>query len=328
VVARLSPSDEVEAPQQQLNLHPQNDFCPGGTMFREEKPALKPCAFLLLALACAVAGAAQSAPRMGADQPKPAGVITAQYVETGLFCLSGGGGNSVLRLSGMGLLLVDGKTAGNYDELRQRVKKISNQVVRVVVNTSHYEDHTGTNAKFLADKTPVLGQQNEKQILASYISPGEKIAPPSNTYDHDQTLHFELVEVQLLHPGNARTSGDTVVYFPDKKAVALGDLYSSAPDPDYSAGGSLLGWGPALGEVLKLDFTVAVPGNGPLVSRADVEAFKTKVDTLVSRAAQLVKSGVAKDQLMTQLKTDDLGWKLNFSPEQVDGFYAELSKAK
>jgi len=297
-------------------------------MFREEKPALKPCAFLLLALAYAVAGAAQSAPSAAAEQPKVPGVITPHYVRTGLYYLSGGGGNSVVRLSAVGLLVVDGKNADSYDELRLRLKKISNQVVRVVVNTSHYEDHTGTNAKFLADKTPVLGQQNEQQILAAYTSSGEKVALPSNTYDQGQTLHFGLVEAQLMHLGNARTNADTVVYFADEKAIALGDLYSTAPDPDYSAGGSLVGWGPVLGEVLKLDFTVAVPGNGPLVSRADVEAFKTKLDTLVSRAAQLVKGGVSKDQLMAQLKTDDLGWRLNFSPEQVDGFYAELSKAK
>jgi glyoxylase-like metal-dependent hydrolase (beta-lactamase superfamily II) len=264
----------------------------------------------------------------GTEQPMVPGVITPHYIRTGLYYLSGGGGNSVLRLSGVGLLLVDGKTAGNYDELRLRLKKISNQVIRVVINTSHYQDHTGTNAKFLADKAPVLGQQNEKQILASYTSSGEIIAPPSNTYDHDQTLHLGLVEAQLLHLGNARTSADTVVYFADEKTVALGDIFSAAPNPDYSAGGSLVGWGPVLGEVLKLDFNVAVPGNGPLVPRSAVEALKTKIDTLVSRATQLVKNGATKDQLMTQLKTDDLGWSLSFSPEQVSGFYAELSRTK
>lgn len=34
--------------------------------------------------------------------------------------------------------------------------------------------------------------------------------------------------------------------------------------------------------------------------------FKTKIDTLVSRATVLVKKGVPEDQLMAQLKTDDL----------------------
>ena len=37
--------------------------------------------------------------------------------------------------------------------------------------------------------------------------------------------------------------------------------------------------------------------------------------------------GTAKDQLMAQLKTDDLGWRFDFTKEQVDGFYAELSRA-
>ena len=56
-----------------------------------------------------------------------------------------------------------------------------------------------------------------------------------------------------------------------------------------------------------------------------LEAFKTRIDTLVSRATVLVKNGVPKDQLMAQLKTDDLGWHLSFSGEQFESFYAELS---
>ena len=31
---------------------------------------------------------------------------------------------------------------------------------------------------------------------------------------------------------------------------------------------------------------------------------------------------------MAQLKTDDLGWQLKFTSDQLDGFYAELSLAK
>jgi cyclase len=297
-------------------------------MFKETMPASKLCTIALLALAGAITGSAQSAAVAGKEPPKIPGVLTAHYVRTGLYYLSGGGGNSVLRLSGDGLLLVDGKQAVNYDELRLRVKKISDQPIRLVINTDHNEDHTGTNTKFLADQTPVLGQQNEKLILTTYNPSSGKIASPSATYDQDQTLHFGPVQVQLLHFGNARTSADTVVYFPDLKAVAVGDLYASTPDPDYSAGGSLVGWGPVLAEILKLDFNVAVPGKGAAISRSDLESFKAKIDTLVSRAAQLVENGVGKDQLLSQLNTNDLGWKLNFSGEQLDGFYAELSRTK
>jgi hypothetical protein len=74
--------------------------------------------------------------------------------------------------------------------------------------------------------------------------------------------------------------------------------------------------------------SAAVPGEGQHISRADLESFKTKIDTLVSRATKLVKAGVQEDQLMSQLKTDDLGWKLNFSQEQIYEFYAELSRVR
>ena len=74
--------------------------------------------------------------------------------------------------------------------------------------------------------------------------------------------------------------------------VAVGDLFTAnTPDPDFASGGSLVGWGPVLAQILKLDFDVVAPSTGPMATRADLEAFKTKIDTLVSRAAGLVKKG-------------------------------------
>lgn len=148
------------------------------------------------------------------------------------------------------------------------------------------------------------------------------------TYAQDYRIHLGGVDAQVMHFGNAHTNSDTVVYFPNLRVVAVGDLFASTPNPNYSAGGSLVGWGPVLGQVLKLDFDVVVPGTGPTVTRSDLEAFKTKIDTLVSRATALVDKGVSRDQLMAQLQTDDLGWHLAFTPEQIDHFYAELSRTE
>ena len=132
-----------------------------------------------------------------------------------------------------------------------------------------------------------------------------------------------------MHFGNAQTNDDAVVYFPNLKVVAVGDLFTpGTPEPDFAGGGSLVDWSPVLEQVLTLDFDLVVPSQGPPVARADLEAFKTKIDTLVSRAAALVKKGVAKDQLMAQLKTDDLGWRFSFAGDQLDRFYADLSRAR
>jgi len=105
--------------------------------------------------------------------------------------------------------------------------------------------------------------------------------------------------------------------------VAVGDLYSSgAPQPDFAGGGSLVEWGSALEAVLKLEFDLAVPSSGPNLSRAQLQAFKARIDAFVARASKLVRSGVAKEDFVARLAAEDEEWRL--STTQIDGFYAEL----
>ncbi len=287
-------------------------------------PVHRACAIVLVIVAGAVAGSAQN---MQYNTRGDEG-MTAQYVKTGLFVISGRGSNSVLRLSANGLILVDGKLPGGYDALLAQVKRISKQPVRALILTDCDESRTGTNAKFLENGTLIVVQENAKQNFAS-CHPGDgKTESPIITYTHEYVIHLGGVEAQLMHFGNAHTSSDTVVYFPNLKVVAVGDLYASSPDPNFAAGGSLVGWGAALAQVLRLDFDTAIPSTGPIISRAELEAYKTKVDALVSHATRLVNQGVPKDQLMSQLKTDDLGGQLNFTQDQIDHFYAELSQTE
>ena len=79
--------------------------------------------------------------------------------------ISGGGCNSLLRLSANGLIIVDGKLPGNYDELLEQARKISDQPVRVLINTDYHENHTGNNARFLEDATQIyLAQETVKRV--------------------------------------------------------------------------------------------------------------------------------------------------------------------
>jgi cyclase len=277
----------------------------------------RPWAVVLLLTVGAVAGSAQDK-----------NALKTELVKTGLFVISGGGCNSLLRLSAKGLIVVDGKLPGNYDALLEQVRKISEQPIRVLINTDYHENHTGNNSEFLEDATQILAQANVKASLAASSPTAPKAGLPTKIYDRSLTFKLGGVEVQVFHFGDARTHGDTVVYFPNLKVVAVGDLFAANPDPDFSAGGSLTGWEPVLAEILKLDFDVVVPGTGPVVNRADLEAFRKKIDTLISRATMLVKNGVPEDHLMAQLKTDDLGMRLNFTGERLGSFYAELSRAK
>lgn len=253
------------------------------------------------------------------------GNMQASQIRNGLYLISGGGSNTVVRLTGGGPIVVDGKSTGQYATLRKKIRRISEAPVRMLITTDHENDRTGNNAQFIASGAEVVAHENAKQnLIAEHRSDGES-ALPTSTYKNGFVEQVGSIQVRVMHFGNAHTSGDTVVYFPDMRVVAVGDLYASTPDPDFANGGSLVGWSQVLAEILKLDFELAVPGTGPIVRRADIEALKTKIDKLVADAAQLVRYGVPKNQLMAQLETDDLGWRFGFTVDQVDRFYAELS---
>jgi cyclase len=255
-----------------------------------------------------------------------------QPVKTGLFLITGDGANSLLRLSPNGEILVDGKRAQNYAALKSQVRKISritDMPIRVVIVTNHHEDRSGTNAKFLAAGAQIIAQENAASRLAADRSSSDKVGQPTITYANDYALRFGGVEVKLMHFGNAHTDGDTVVYFPNLKVVSVGDLFTpDTPNPDFFEGGSLVNWGPVLDQILKLDFDVVVPSKGPIITRDDLVAFKTKVEILVSRARALVNRGVPRDQLLSHLNTEDFGWRFSFTPDDLDRFYTELSSSK
>jgi glyoxylase-like metal-dependent hydrolase (beta-lactamase superfamily II) len=289
---------------------------------------------LVLASALVGLSARAEAPSNSAAhaQPSPgdAAPLDAQLIKTGLYVISGGGANSLLRLTASGLILVDGKLPGNYRPLMSQVRKIArlgDLPVRALILTGAHEKHAGNSAQFLDAGVPIVAHENARLHLGSGGPELGKLAP-TVTYGRDYVLRLGGVEAHLFHFGDAHTDGDTIVYFPNLKVVAVGDLYTrEAPVPDYGAGGSFLGWSRALTELLKLSFDVVAASEGPPVTRADLESFAGKMSTFISRASELVRSGTGKDQLRAELRTARLGWQLKLSDAELTRFYAELTQA-
>jgi len=133
--------------------------------------------------------------------------------------------------------------------------------------------------------------------------------------------------VKLHHFANGHTNGDTIVYFPDVKVVAMGDEFVAVtPNCDYGGGGSITGWLASLDQTMKLDWDLAIPGHGDApLTKADMKVFRDKWATFLDRARAAVKAGATKDRLVAAIKTDDL-WAFNpnaWSGARLDGLYAE-----
>src|SRR5215470_16303584 len=118
-----------------------------------------PPAALILSIVMSVTGLVHPVP----EQQVPAR-LTADLVKTGLYVISGGGGNSLLRLSANGLIVVDGKLPGNYEALVALTKQISfsDQPIRILITTDHHAEHTGNNSNFIADGVHILAHENVK----------------------------------------------------------------------------------------------------------------------------------------------------------------------
>jgi glyoxylase-like metal-dependent hydrolase (beta-lactamase superfamily II) len=244
-----------------------------------------------------------------------------------LYLITGGGANTLVRVTPEGLIVVDTKNPGdeNFNRVMEEIKSVSSQPVKFVLNTHHHPDHVGNNQKFIDAGAQVVALDALKTRMAS--DPRTKDIPglPTVTFARDHVLKLGGAEVQAHSYGRGHTGDDTMVYFPDLKVVMVSDqITDNAPLVDFANGGSAVEWVQVLDGVLKLDFETAIPGRGEPKSRADVQAFRNKFATLIERAAAAIKAGAARDQLAAQVKIDDLGWMLN--AQFFGQLYDELTK--
>jgi glyoxylase-like metal-dependent hydrolase (beta-lactamase superfamily II) len=268
-----------------------------------------------------------------------------KQIKPGLYMVTGNGGNSTVRVTDQGVILVDTKNLGDqfYNELLAQIKTVTPQPVKYAFATHVHQDHSGNMGRFVKAGAQVITYEGLKRNLEvggtdgkGYTSNAGKPDPPNVTYSgKDRKIKLGNARVEAYHFAAGHTAGDQIVYFPDLKVVSLGDEFvAQTPNCDYPMGGSLLGWSKSLANVLKLDFDTAIPGHGndPL-TKADVMTFQKKIDEIGKKAVELAKKGTPKDQIRAQIQAQlpDLGtWQMTgvVNDQRLDMFYDEVSKAK
>jgi glyoxylase-like metal-dependent hydrolase (beta-lactamase superfamily II) len=270
------------------------------------------------------------AQRGGGGRGGPAAGQTVEKIKMlkpNLYEITGGGANTLVRVTNQGVIVVDTKNPSdeNFNRLMEEIKSVTNQPVKFVVNTHHHPDHVGNNQKFIDAGAQVVALDALKMWMEK--DPRTTAIPgrPTQTFAKDYTLKLADAEVRLYSFGRGHTGDDTMAYFPDAKIVMVSDQITDAtPIVDFANGGSAVEWTKILDGVLALDFEQAIPGRGEPKSKADIQAYRNRFDTLVKRAADAIKAGATRDQLAMQVKTDDLGWM--FQPAFFGSLYDELSK--
>src|SRR5213083_1604533 len=76
-----------------------------------------------------------------------------KMLKPNLYEITGGGANTLIRVTNQGLIVVDTKNPppspdDNYGRVMEEIKSVTAQPVKYVINTQHHPDHVGNNQKF------------------------------------------------------------------------------------------------------------------------------------------------------------------------------------
>jgi cyclase len=214
-----------------------------------------------------------------------------------------GSANATFLVGQKGILVVDtGLDAKEGTKLLGAIQRLSSLPVLFVVNTHYHPDHQGGNATVGPSATVISTDYTRDQTLAiKHSAPVlASLRPADTTFSHALKVHLDPYTVEIWYPGKAHTSGDALVYFPQQKAIAMGDLFlnRSSPAMDH---GSVSNWIKALEEVLKRPLVAAVPGHFELGTKADLARFRDYLRDLYSQVEKLRKSGANLEQTKAQL---------------------------
>lgn len=236
--------------------------------------------------------------------------LRAVRVTDDVHMITGFGGNVGVLGTERGVVVVDTMTFRMQGErILRRAEELGEGPILQVLNTHYHLDHTHGNAAF-APGTPVVATQKTRDYLEHFDGDYWESYPdliPGELFDSEYRLEIGGKTVRFLHLGAGHTGGDAVAFFVEDRVVHFGDLFfhDHFPNIDLEAGGSVRAWIGTLERVLELDFDHAIPGHGPLASRADVEAWKGFLEELWSFGERAVEEGWTLEETLakTQLET-------------------------
>lgn len=259
-----------------------------------------------------------------ANQPQP---LKLNQVKPDLYEIEGDGGNVAFYVTGEGVIMVDDKYEQDHDQIVAKVKSVTDQPIRYILNTHHHADHSGGNVKFIST-VEIISTANARANIVEHKQPTAPadMAPARVTFNDETAVFLGGKEVRAKYFGRGHTNGDAVVYFPALRTLHTGDLMAgTTPLIDYTGGGSVVEWTKTLDGALTLDFDTVIPGHGAVTNKAGLVAYRNNVEKLRNRAQGLIREGKSQEEV-GKVMAAEFGWAPNSMQAQwsLPGIMKEL----
>ena len=235
------------------------------------------------------------------------GVVT---LNDRLVLVTTGRTNVLAHSVGDDLVLVDSGAPDLSVPVTAALRPLAGRAI-TLFNTHFHAEHTGGNATFRQAGATIIAHENTRLWMATptwqpaedrYRPPRPKDAQPTKTFYTEGSMQAGGERIDYGYLIEAHTSGDIYVFFRDSNVLAVGDVASPARDPelDYLTGAWIGGRADALSRLVALANadTKIVPGVGPVMTRAELQAERDMMKTIYDRTVDRVREGdSARDML-------------------------------
>jgi cyclase len=251
------------------------------------------------------------------EKPAP---LAATPLADNLFSITGAGANVVAAGSTAGAVLIDGGTEDRSPELLKLVtQQTATKRIATLINTHWHPEQTGSNLRIGKAGAKIIAHENTKLWLQRKITvdwrptpygPLPKLALPTETTYTTGKLTADAHTIEYGYLQQAHTDGDLYAFFKEANVLVAGGVVSADRWPilDYQTGGWIGGLVAGLDKLIKLadDRTRIVPANGPLLTKADLQAQRAMYFTLYDRLVKALTKGLGPNEAADTQPAKDL----------------------
>ena len=230
---------------------------------------------LSIAIGATQVPAAGQPSRGGAPPPK---VVELEKVKDTLYLLKGGGGNTAVFITDIGVVLVDTKLAGWGQPLMDKIKTITPKPVTTIINTHTHGDHNGSNRVLRhggRNRRPRKHPREHGQDGGVQGEQGE-LPPEADVQGQDVARRRQGQDRAVLFR-RGHTNGDAWVVFPALRVMHAGDMFAGkqVPTIDGNNGGSGLAYPDTLANAARSvkNIDAIITGHSTMMTMADLDEY-------------------------------------------------------
>lgn len=284
---------------------------------------LRTAAGAVAGLACSRAGLDAAFAQSPGEAVSTGEAVRARRLGERSFQFTGAGGNVVVLDAPDQLVMVDSGRPGRTSELLRAVADLlGDDRVDTLINTHWHLEHSGGNDIIGRTASTIIAHENTRLWMGTEFHvrwqdrtypPRAPAALPNDTfYAHEpQPIRaaFGGIPAEYAHLPEAHTDGDIYVFFPEDNVLVAGDAVSvgAYPVPDFSTGGWIGGLVDATQTLLGVADadTLIVPGIGPAVTRAHLEAQLEMLTTVRERMETDMRRGRSAAEILADGVTEE-----------------------